>query len=375
MADYTLDMVMNSFSNWYSAVGLFIFIIILRGFYKFISRHIAHFIQNKFGVELEEDTLLAFDKPIKLLLLILAFYLLLTMSPVKGLANNPLLDRIIRSAVIFSMIWGLYNLFNASHGIFTKILDRAGLATDQAVANIVATFLHILVVCLGFVMIAKEWNYDISAFIASLGIGSLAIALAAKDALSNVFGSLTILLDKPFKIGHWIKANDIEGVVESISFRSTCIRTFDQELVYIPNSILANTAIINYTLREKRRINYNFGLTYNTTIEQMQKVVADIKTFLSQAEGIDNHDFNVNFFDFGDSALFIKIVCYSNSPEQNQYLDTKEKLNLQLLRIVEQNHVSCAFPSTSLYFENKLQTQQEVDKKDKSPAAAPEQPR
>jgi MscS family membrane protein len=139
-------------------------------------------------------------RPIQLLLLILAFYLLLTMSPVKGLANNPLLDRIIRSAVIFSMIWGLYNLFNASHGIFTKILDRAGLATDQAVANIVATFLHILVVCLGFVMIAKEWNYDISAFIASLGIGSLAIALAAKDALSNVFGSLTILLDKPFKV-------------------------------------------------------------------------------------------------------------------------------------------------------------------------------
>ena len=96
MADSTLDMLMNSFSNWYSAVGLFIFILILRIFYKFISRHIATFINNKFNIDLEEDTLLAFDRPIQLLLLILAFYLLLTLSPVKGLANNPLLDRIIR---------------------------------------------------------------------------------------------------------------------------------------------------------------------------------------------------------------------------------------------------------------------------------------
>ena len=303
--------------------------------------------------------MLAFDKPIQLLLLILAFYLLLTMSPVKWLANNPLLDKIIRSAVIFSMIWGLYNLCNASHGIFTKILAQAGLATDQAVANIVATFLHILVVCLGFVMIAKEWNYDISAFIASLGIGSLAIALAAKDALSNVFGSLTILLDKPFKINDWIKANDIEGTVESISFRSTCIRTFEQELVYIPNSLLANGPITNYSLREKRRITYNLGLTYGTTINQMQKVVDDIRSFLSLAKGIDNNDFNVNFYDFGDSALFIRIVCYANSADQNKYLAAKENINLELLRIVDKNHVSCAFPSTSVYFENELKTQPE----------------
>ena len=359
MADSTLDMLMSSFSNWYSAVGLFIFIIILRGFYKILSRHIAVLINKRFNIDLEENTMMAFDKPIQLLLLILAFYLLLTMSPDKWLANNPLLDKIIRSAVIFSMIWGLYNLCNASHGIFTKILAQAGLATDQAVANIVATFLHILVVCLGFVMIAKEWNYDISAFIASLGIGSLAIALAAKDALSNVFGSLTILLDKPFKINDWIKANDIEGTVESISFRSTCIRTFEQELVYIPNSLLANGPITNYSLREKRRITYNLGLTYGTTINQMQKVVDDIRSFLSLAKGIDNSDFNVNFYDFGDSALFIRIVCYANSADQNKYLAAKENINLELLRIVDKNHVSCAFPSTSVYFENELKTQPE----------------
>lgn len=356
MANFTIDMFMNSLSNWYSALGLFIFIMLLRFFYKRISHGLAVMVKQKFGLDLETNILLAFDNPIRLLLLVLALYLLLTMSPVKFLAESPVLDKIIRSTVIYSMIWGLYNLFDAGHGIFSQILTKNGLATDKAVAGIIATFLHILTVCLGFVMIAKEWNYDISAFIASLGIGSLAIALAAKDTLSNVFGSLTILLDKPFKVGHWVKANDIEGTVEAISFRSTCIRTFEQELVYIPNSLLTNAPITNYSLRKKRRIEYKFGLTYGTTITQMQKVVQDITIYLKQLPDIDNSDFNVNFFDFGDSALFIRIVCYSTSAEQNQYLATREKINLELLRIVAANNVSCAFPSTSVYFENNLKT-------------------
>lgn len=130
---------------------------------------------------------------------------------------------------------------------------------------------------LGFVTVAREWNYDISAFIASLSIGSLAVAFAAKDALANVFGSMIILLDKPFKIGDWIKANGIEGIVESVSFRSTCIRTFPQELVYIPNSLLSNTPITNYTLRERRRIDFTLGLTYGTTAAQIEEFIFKLK--------------------------------------------------------------------------------------------------
>lgn len=360
MTENTLNMLMDSASSWYTAVGLCIFIILISSFYKVISRPLAHFLSHRLGFEVGEDVLMAFDKPIRLLLLAVAFYALLSLSPLKWLSQSPLLDKIIRSAIIFSFIWGLYNLFDAGHGIFKQVLNKAGLATDQAVANIAAVFLHILVVCLGFVMIAKEWNYDITAFVASLGIGSLAIALAAKDALSNVFGSLTILLDKPFKIGHWIKANDIEGTVESISFRSTCIRTFEQELVYVPNSILANNPITNFTLRKKRRIRYDFGLTYDTTIDQLQKVTADIKAYLQQLPDVDNDDVSVNFFDFGSSALFIRISCYAQTADQEGYLAAKEKINLELLRIVEKNHVSCAFPSTSLYFENELHTKTEV---------------
>ena len=100
---------------------------------------------------------------------------------------------------------------------------------------------RILIVVIATLMIAKEWNYDMSGLLASLSIGSLALAFAAKDALANVFGSFVIIVDKPFKVGDWISANGVEGTVEKITFRSTCIRTFPQELVYVPNSLLSNT--------------------------------------------------------------------------------------------------------------------------------------
>lgn len=160
------------------------------------------------------------------------------------------------------------------------MLERFGIQTDEAIANILATVFRMIIIMLGFVTVAREWNYDISAFIASLSIGSLAVAFAAKDALANVFGSMIILLDKPFKIGDWIKANSIEGIVESVSFRSTCIRTFPQELVYIPNSLLSNTPITNYTLRERRRIDFTLGLTYGTTAAQIEEFIFKLKIIL-----------------------------------------------------------------------------------------------
>lgn len=105
-----------------------------------------------------------------------------------------------------------------------KLLLKAGVEFDLALSNIISTTLRILLIILGFVMIAKEWNYDITGFIASLSIGSLAVALAAKDSLANVFGSLVIIIDKPFVIGDWISANGIEGTVEkSLSAVPVCV--------------------------------------------------------------------------------------------------------------------------------------------------------
>ena len=288
-------------------------------------------------------------------------------------------DRILRTIIVTNFFWGLYNLIDTTHGVFFDLLERFGIQTDEAITNILATVFRIIIIMLGFVTVAREWNYDISAFIASLSIGSLAVAFAAKDALANVFGSMIILLDKPFKIGDWIKANGIEGIVESVSFRSTCIRTFPQELVYIPNSLLSNTPITNYTLRERRRIDFTLGLTYGTTAAQIEEFIFKLKNYLEDLTLIDENDVRVHFVTYNSSSLDIRVVCYAKTGKHLEYLNIMQEINLHTLELLEEVGVSCAFPSTSLYFETPLQenvteqpakAQSEADKpKDNSTSA------
>ena len=216
---------------------------------------------------------------------------------------------------------------------------------------------RILIVVIATLMIAKEWNYDMSGLLASLSIGSLALAFAAKDALANVFGSFVIIVDKPFKVGDWISANGVEGTVEKITFRSTCIRTFPQELVYVPNSLLSNTPIINYTKREKRRIEFLLGVTYDTTHDQMQKLVENIRTYLTNSELVYSDTVMVYFRDYADSSLNIFIVCYTKASDTKGFLAAREQINLDIMKILEENGASCAFPSTSVYFETPLKSE------------------
>lgn len=246
-----LDALFILLQPWLRPFLAFVFFTFLRYFYRAVLLRVLHRFNSKTSFEYGEDLLNAFEKPVHFFLFIFAIYAALNCSPLTFIADHPSIDQLLRSFFIICFIWGLYNLSDTTHGIAMKVLLKAGVEFDLALSNVVSTTLRILLIILGFVMIAKEWNYDITGFIASLSIGSLAVALAAKDSLANVFGSLVIIIDKPFVIGDWISANGIEGTVEKITFRSTCLRTFPQELVYIPNSLLSNTAITNFSKHKK----------------------------------------------------------------------------------------------------------------------------
>ncbi len=339
---------------WTHSVMLFIGVMIFRFLFKRIMIALIRSLEKKMDFEILDSLLDAFDKPIQAFLLMLAIYLFVITCPVDMVAGHPAVDQVLRSCIIFCVIWGLYNLCDVGHGFILHMMKRAGLNIDHAIAGLLSAVAHILAVMLGFVMIAKEWNYDISAFIASLGIGSLAVALAAKDSLANVFGSVIIIMDKPFTVGDWIKTNSVEGIVEKVSFRSTGIRTFTQELVYVPNSLLSNTPIINYSRRQKYRIQFSLGLTYSSTADQLEPVCADILEFCRQDPGLYSDTNEVNFFDFGDSSLDLRVVCYAKTNTWREYLETRERLNLEIMKIMDRNGVGCAFPSMSLYMGQSL---------------------
>ncbi len=348
-----MNELLTAFQPWYPSIGAFCFFTLLRYIYKHFLLKLLHRINHIISLKNGEGLLTAFEQPVNFALFSLALYSAVNLAPIASLNNHQaLLDRLLRSAFAISFFWGCYNVSDTTHGVMLTILEKAGIRSEETLSNIFATLMRLIIVVLGFVTVAREWNYDISAFIASLSIGSVAVAFAAKDALANVFGSLIIILDKPFKNGDWVMANGIEGIVENVSFRSTCIRTFTQELVYIPNSLLSNTPITNFTLREKRQINFTLGLTYATTAAQMESLVAEIKAYLQSNPHIYGDNVRVHFVTYNESSLDVRVTCYARTGDHVEYLNILQEINLRIMQLMEQAGVSCAFPSRSIYLEN-----------------------
>ena len=339
---------------WRASVLTCASILLFRICYRFFILRLTAYLKHRYHYDFIDSFVKAFNHPIQTFLWILAFYSFIVLSPLNPFSQHPAFDKILRSSLIICLIWGVYNLCDAGHGLIMQLLKRSSLHIDETLAEMISALAHMVCVMFGIVLVANEWNYDITAFVASLGIGAMAIAFAAKDSLANIFGSLVIITERPFVIGDWISANNVEGIVESITFRSTCIRTFYQELVYVPNNLLSNTPIINYTQRQKYRIQFMLGLTYSTTREQMQEVCQQIRNLCERLDEIYNDGIDVNFFEFGDSSLNIRIVCYAKAPNNSVYLRAREKFNLEVMKILEENGVSCAFPSRSVYFETPI---------------------
>ena len=341
---------------WLPSLGAFCFFTFLRYVYKHFLIKLLNRITNIISFKNGEDLIEAFHRPINVFLYVAGFYAAMNLAPLDTNYWLTFLDRLMRSTIVLCFFWGCYNVSDTTHGIMMDVLAKAGIRPEDSLSNICSTAMRLVIIVLCFVTVAKEWNYDISGFIASLSIGSLAVAFAAKDALANVFGSLVILLDRPFKVGDWVLANGIEGIVEKISFRSTCIRTFPQELVYVPNSLLSNTPITNFTMREKRRIDFTLGLTYSSTASQIEELVAKLKEYLASNNKLYQDDIRVHFVNYNDSSLDVRITCYARTGNQREYLDILQEINLRIMGGLEEAGVSRAVPSTRVYFENALST-------------------
>ena len=232
-----------------------------------------------------------------------------------------------------------------------KFNGTPGKNLGKDLANLITKFIQVIIAALGLITILQEWGYNITGFLASLGLVGMAIALAAKDTVANLFGSLVIFSDKPFKIGDWIKTDDVEGIVEVVGIRSTKVRTFAQALVSVPNASLANGAILNWSKMGKRRIKMSVGLTYSTTSTQMQNILKEMRVMLEKHKDIHKETIFIYFTDFQDSSLGIFCYFFTKTTNWGEYMRVREDINLKIMHIVESNGSSFAFPSRSIYIE------------------------
>ena len=219
--------------------------------------------------------------------------------------------------------------------------------------------LKVIVIILAIVAILELWGIKVGPVIAGLGLFGVAVALGAQDLFKNLISGIMILMERRFMIGDVIHVGgEAEGTVEQIGFRSTLIRQFDSNIVTVPNFKFAEQSFTNYSRRIHRRIKWIIGLEYKTTIEQLKNIRNNVKTYIDDNDLFANDGSSyykssfVRIENFSDSSIDMLVECFVNAPEWVKFIETKEKLAIQIKEIVENEKAGFAFPSQSIYVES-----------------------
>jgi MscS family membrane protein len=211
--------------------------------------------------------------------------------------------------------------------------------------------IKITIIVFGTLIAVQNFGINVMSLIAGLGLGGLAFALAAKDTAANLFGSIMILSDNPFKVGDVIVADGTEGTVEAIGFRSTRVRTFYNSLITIPNANLANANIDNMGQRKMRRYRATLGLTYDTSPEKIEEFVNECREIIKNHRLTNNDNFNVAFYGYGDFSLNVLMNFFYDVKDWKDELDGRQEINLEILKMAKRIGVEFAFPTTTVHLE------------------------
>ncbi|MBD3749001.1 MAG: mechanosensitive ion channel family protein [Sphingobacteriales bacterium] len=359
------------FGNSLKSYILFFGIIILSMIFKkliskILSRLLFTFFQ-RFSNEIKVDKFLELlVKPIEFLISIILIYIAinqlsypLDMVIFKRTVEKTLytitiievIDKIFLTLMIFSGFRILLRMIDFLSHVFAYKASLTDSKTDDQLVPFLRELTKILTIITAvFVIMGVVFNMNVATIIAGLGIGGLAIALAAQDTLQNLLGSFTIFADKPFVVGDLVHVAGYDAVVEKVGFRSTVVRTLDKTLVIIPNKKMIEGPLENLTLRNLRRVKFNVGVLYGTPAETIQKIVKEIKLYLDEHKET-SMDGLVTFDSFGDSSLNIIVLYFIEIIDYALYMSIKEEINYKVMEIVLRNGADFAFPSKTIYHE------------------------
>jgi len=218
---------------------------------------------------------------------------------------------------------------------------------DTQLFPVIRKTLRIFIIIVGVLVTSQNLGMNVTGLLASLSIGGLAVGLAAQDTLSNLFGAVAIFADRPFRVGDRIQFDAIDGEVEAIGLRSTRVRNLEGHLVAIPNRTVANASIINVSKRPNIKTTLNFGLTYDTPPVKIERAMAILQEIFKPHPR--TADLVIGFNKFDNSALNILVVHWWNATEWREYVAGFQSFNLEIKRRFDEEGISFAFPSQTVY--------------------------
>ncbi|MBU2705239.1 mechanosensitive ion channel family protein [Zooshikella marina] len=333
-------------------------------FLTLLANFIARRVLNKLAIQLEktvnvwDDALIAAArKPLEILIWVI------------GLSWAAEITRKVSHAVVFDIIeparqviviglitWFLVRLIhNIEQTLISPPSHRQPM--DATTVSAIGKLLRAAVIITAVLVVLQSLGYSISGVLAFGGIGGIAVGFAAKDLLANFFGGLMIYLDRPFKVGDWVRSPDknIEGTVEHIGWRLTCIRTFDKRPLYVPNSTFTNISVENPSRMLNRRIYETIGVRYDDA-NKVQLIIESVKSMLESHPDIDTRQtLIVNFNAFGPSSLDFFIYTFTKTTNWVEYHKIKQDILLKILKIIAEHQAEVAFPTQTVHLPDALQ--------------------
>lgn len=342
----------NTLTHWIIFGALFVLAWVLRKFVTTALFSVLKHFASKTETTLDDKLFPALEEPVKTMVFALGSFAAFKVLKLSETVDITVLYvfKIFIPAILF---WGIIRALEAVIDHFGEVARSKDMGFAAFVPLMKKTIIILFVILAGLTII-KNFGYDVQAILTGLGIGGLAFALAAQDTIANFFGSMVVALDRPFKVGEVVRIGANEGTVEDIGLRSTKLRTPHRTLISIPNKAVAGEAIVNLTRMPQRRVEQTLGLTYDTTPEKMEAILADIRQILKSEPGIHQDVVVVNFTNYGPSSLDIYMLFFTSDPNWAKHLELRERINLKIMRAVAARGLSFAFPTQTVQLDGPL---------------------
>jgi MscS family membrane protein len=339
---------MNTIFDWGMALGIILlFIIISKIASKLIKAILEKMTGNKFRID--DIFVRSLEKPLVFLIMVFGLWFgINTLTLPDNLTAY--LDKAYNFIFILSIAWFLVRLITSITEIYFKPLVESSESNfDDQLLPIISKGIKIIVWILAILIGLDNAGYDVGALLAGLGLGGLAFAMAAKDTLSNIFGSFVIFSDKPFMQGDVITVDGITGSIQEIGIRSTRIKTFDNRIVTIANSKVANESVENISSEPSRKMSTTLGLTYDTSYEKMELAQEKLREIVMKNDSVEDNAV-IRFDSFGDFSMNILFIYYIKKIDGTFDLTkTKNEINMQILKEFNENNIEFAYPTQTLY--------------------------
>ena len=335
----------NSILNWAIAVGILILSFVVVKMLYWIFSNVIRRLTSKTKTNLDDVLIDKLEKPLTYLVLILGYwisihYLVFKEEVELALENVAYFLLVIDVTAILSRI-----VDALITEIIMPISEKSDSSFDNQLIPVIQKGVRSIIWILGIIIGLDNIGFDITAMIAGLGIGGLALALAAQDSVKNIFAGIMIFLDKPFRIKDRIQVDGFDGIVEEVGLRSTRLRTLEGRIVTIPNSRFTDNSVTNVTSQPTLKVKLNLGLIYDTDEVQMQKAIDILEDIVKNQEAITD-DYAAGFNGFGDFSLNILFIYYVKP--DSHWLDTQTLVNKEVLRRFNKEGLEFAFPTQTI---------------------------